>query len=364
MDGRWLTSEQAAALLGVKPATLYAYVSRGIIERAVVVEQGRRQSRFDRSAVLGLAEGRARPRSGVWQAFIESEVTTLDAAGGLAFRGVSLDDCVAMGFEGALSHVLGGPAAPLPLALPAGGGGRGADVLRHTVLELAAADPDRSNIGDSHARAAAVTAIRLSVLALTGRSTPTVAEALAAAWTPAGGPAPVDLLDAALTVLIDHELTASTLAARAAAGVRADPWMVLLTGLAAMSGAQQAGASAGALAGLRAWEAGRGLPAGTVAGFGHKVYVGPDPRAELLLSRLAPLWPSTHQLVEAMSRAVAVRQGHYPNVDLALAALTHALGLPEDAGELLFTLARMGGLMAHAMEEYPLGLRLRPRASG
>ncbi|MFC7511313.1 citrate/2-methylcitrate synthase [Streptomyces thermocarboxydus] len=59
---------------------------------------------------------------------------------------------------------------------------------------------------------------------------------------------------------------------------------------------------------------------------------------------------------------VAREYSVYPNIDVALAALTLAADLPADAGEVVFTLARIPGLMAHALEEYPHGLRLRPRA--
>ena len=53
-------------------------------------------------------------------------------------------------------------------------------------------------------------------------------------------------LSAALVLLADHELAASTLAARAAASVRADPYAVVGTGLGAVSGALHGGASLGA----------------------------------------------------------------------------------------------------------------------
>jgi citrate synthase len=78
-------------------------------------------------------------------------------------------------------------------------------------------------------------------------------------------------------------------------------------------------------------------------GFGHRVYTGADPRFELLLAEVARL---DADLV----------------IDLALAALILAAVLDRDGGEVIFMLARTVGLAAHAMEEYPHGLRLRPRA--
>ena len=65
---------------------------------------------------------------------------------------------------------------------------------------------------------------------------------------------------------------------------------------------------------------------------------------------------------ERLCVEAARTRGAYPNVDLALAALILAADLDPDCGEVIFTLARTIGLAAHAMEEYPHGLRLRPRA--
>lgn len=360
----WMSSAQAAAALGVKSATLYAYVSRGVIRRDVAVVNGQRVSRFSRREVLDLAHARSRPRAGSWSMFIESDVTALDAAGSLAFRGTDISRCVAWGFERTLRHVLGETGAlPAISRTPSRSATtRQADAIRHTVLASAAADPDRPEITPAHCRAVAVTAIKASVMALTGCEDDMTARALAAAWAPKVGPGATRVIDVALTVLIDHELTASTLAARAAAGVRADPWMVLLTGLAAMSGPNQAGASTGALRVLRDWKDGSAPVVGSVPGFGHKVYVGPDPRAELVFQALQEVDPATCEVVESLTVHVGRCSGEYPNIDLALAAVALALDLPEDAGEVIFSLARIGGLMAHAMEEYPHGLRLRPRA--
>ncbi|MDT6982655.1 citrate synthase [Streptomyces lusitanus] len=371
MRASWMTSEQAAEALGVRLSTLYAYVSRGVIAREVATgPEGQRVSRFRRDDVLALARSRSRPRAGALP-LIESEVTQLDASGRLAFRGVDVADCAAWGFERTACHVLGMSDADATWSTEAEGtvpgDPAGADVVRWTVMRSAARDPERTCLEPGHCREVAVTAVAASTTALTGLRDGTVAERLARAWAPG----PVDdarlagvgrALDGALTVLVDHELTASTLAARTAAGVGADPWMVLLTGLAAMSGRAQAGASRAATTALRAWIATRTVPDAPVPGFGHKVYVGPDPRVAVLLDRVADVSPDVADAVDDLAVRVAREHSVHPNVDAALAALTVAADLPIDAGEVVFTLARIPGLMAHALEEYPNGLRLRPRA--
>ncbi|WP_337662442.1 citrate synthase [Streptomyces sp. GESEQ-13] len=369
MRSTWMTSEQAAEALGVRLSTLYAYVSRGVIAREVTTGPGgQRVSRFRRDDVLALAQARSRPRAGTMP-LIESEVTQLDASGRLAFRGVDVADCAARGFEWTACHVLGLSDATWSAARdePVPDEVTGADAVRWTVMRCAARDERRGSLEPEHCRDVAVTAVAASVAALTGAQDGTVAGRLARAWTPAsaGGAwfeGVTRALDVALSVLVDHELTASTLAARTAAGVGADPWMVLLTGLAAMSGRAQAGASRAATAALRTWISTRTVPDAPVPGFGHKVYVGPDPRAALLLERIAAVSPETADAVDEFAVRVAREYSVYPNIDVALAALTLAADLPADAGEVVFTLARIPGLMAHALEEYPHGLRLRPRA--
>lgn len=97
-NGRWLSAEQAAAALGVRRSTLYAYVSRGVVRREIGRDDaGRRVSRFDRSEIVALAGERSRSRAGVLSVLVESDVSTLDEHGALALRGRPIEDLVAGG---------------------------------------------------------------------------------------------------------------------------------------------------------------------------------------------------------------------------------------------------------------------------
>ena len=91
--------------------------------------------------------------------------------------------------------------------------------------------------------------------------------------------------------------------------------------------------------------AGRALP-----GFDHRLYPEGDPRASMLLELLGED-PAAADVVAAMQRLTAA-SGLRPNIDLALAALAHAAGMPRDAGEVVFSIARSVGWVAHALEEY------------
>ena len=186
-------------------------------------------------------------------------------------------------------------------------------------------------------------------------------------------PGLLDALRAALVLLADHELAASTLAARVAASVRADPYAVVATGLGAVGGALHGGASLGAETMLAAAQDAAGVPrvvgdllrrGERVPGFGHFVYRGGDPRAGLLLALVRRAVPASPRLavVDAVLAEMHRRGLPEPNIDFALAVLASCAGMIRGAGEVIFAVARTAGWLAHAMEEYTARTPLRPRA--
>ena len=190
-----------------------------------------------------------------------------------------------------------------------------------------------------------------------------------------GDPPPglLDALRAALVLLADHELAASTLAARVAASVRADPYAVVATGLGAVGGALHGGASLGAETMLAAAPDAAAAPrvvgellrrGERVPGFGHFVYRGGDPRAGLLLAMVRRAVPASPRLavVDAVLAEMHRRALPEPNIDFALAVLASCAGMIRGAGEAIFAVARTAGWLAHAVEEYTASTPLRPRA--
>ncbi|MBM3660743.1 MAG: hypothetical protein FJW95_14760, partial [Actinobacteria bacterium] len=187
-------------------------------------------------------------------------------------------------------------------------------------------------------------------------------------------PARVAALDRVLVLLADHDMAASTFAARIAASTWADPYLVVSAGLAAAGGPLHAGASEAVRSLLRDIVA--GTPAavavgerlrehGAVPGFGHPVYEGPDPRAVVLLAALRRARPprAVVDAVDAVATIVAADGGPHPNIDLALGAFAEATEMVPGAGEAVFVLARCAGWIAHGLEEYPHRLRYRIRAA-
>ncbi|WUH94956.1 citrate synthase [Streptomyces sp. NBC_00433] len=419
-DGR-IGTREAAARLGVKPETLYAYVSRGLLgsRRAA----GGRGSTFDPAEVAALA---ARGRAGAgapgtassasstsdgpaegWGR-IRTGITLIDAATDTyAFRGV---DAVALAeayayeevaqwlWTGELRVGMRFGAPPLPLAaaraaagsLPAGSGPM--DRMRVAVIAAGAADPLRFDL------------TREAVLGCARGLIPTLVDALPPAGRtdvprdappPAGGadtpgdapiarrlwprltarepdPASLRVLDAALALLIDHDLATSTLAVRVAATGRAHPYAAVSAGLGALDGPLHGQASALAHRMLADVLAGGSagpvvaaqLRAGQrVPGLGHRLYRGEDPRARLLLALLADV-PAAADALAAARDVVATAARHtalHANVDLALGVLSVASGMPPEAGEAVFAVGRTAGWIAHALEEYgEQALRLRP----
>jgi citrate synthase len=177
-----------------------------------------------------------------------------------------------------------------------------------------------------------------------------------------------------LVLLADHELAASTLAARVAASTWADPYLVVQAGLAALGGPLH-GASAEAsrrlIASVRSGTSpqdaiGQLLRAGEyVPGFGHSVYTGVDPRAELLLRAVEESGADGEVLtaLRGVLETMAARGNLMPNVDMAAAAMAEGHDLIPGANEVIFAVARTAGWLAHAIEEYSHRLRFRPRAA-
>jgi citrate synthase len=175
-----------------------------------------------------------------------------------------------------------------------------------------------------------------------------------------------ELVRAALVLLADHELNASTFAARVVASTGASLTACVSAGLAALSGPLHGGATA--LAEFLLDEAGRtGDARATVEArlrrgeripaFGHPLYPDRDPRADFLLRRL-PDDDTRSALIAAVDEIV----GQRPNVDFALASLRRALDLPPGAALVLFAMARTVGWIAHALEQSAAKKLIRPRA--
>jgi len=404
----YLTAAEAARRLGIKPATLYAYVSRGVLSR-VRAPDGR-ASLFGAEEVEQLARrGRPRRPAGVADITVESAITEI-TGDSLRFRGLDATRlAVSRTFEEVAELLWTGefpsgresgrePWRARPAALAVGRAAQAAlpagtlplERLQVIVPAMAATDPLRLQLDRPAVIAAGQNIIAGMVDCLPGDVTSAAAEPVAGRlWSrlcagngPGNGPghgqgrpAPglMRALSAALVLLADHELAASTLAARAAASVRADPYAVVGTGLGAMSGALHGGASLGAETLMAAARGPEDVPrvvaellrrGEKVPGFGHFVYRGGDPRAILLLDLVRRVAPKSRQLAVADAVFAEVRHKSLPepNIDFAIATLVRVADMVRGAGEAIFAVARTAGWIAHALEAYSGPGPLRPRA--
>ncbi|GAB3079295.1 citrate synthase [Intrasporangium mesophilum] len=387
----WITTTEAAQRLGVKRATLYAYVSRGLIRSRR--RPGQQESLFDRAQVDAMASA-TRPSGSQPVLRFRSIATAVSSQtdGDLLFRGVPLSDVIALGsVDQAAALVVGVPVAQalspgtqVPTPADRTAYGRSVPVsdldavdLSTLPLErrmpvavqlLAAADAFASDTDADRVRATAMTAIPAAVRLVAGSTarppaydpTDLAALTLAALGGRAERAADVDALRVLLVALLDHGLTASTLAARVAASTRAGLYDCLGAAYAAMAGPLHGAAPVAAHALLADGAdptplVARSLQAyGSVPGFGHFMYPAGDPRAEIVLDALWRRRGTTRlrRRVEGLAAVVAERTGSLPNIDLASAAVLHALGLPAEAGEVVFQVARSFGVAAHVVEEY------------
>jgi citrate synthase len=185
---------------------------------------------------------------------------------------------------------------------------------------------------------------------------------LAAAWR---APEAEGILRRTLVLLADHELNASTFAARVAASTGASLSATLLSGLATLAGPLHGGAAIqvrrlaaevrklGVDKAVGDWLAQRRL----LPAFGHPLYPDGDPRAVALFEHFTPR-PAFAELRVAAEAST----GEQPNIDFAISAMADAFDLPLEAPFILFAVARSVGWIAHILEQLSTGTLIRPRA--
>ncbi|BAI76088.1 citrate synthase (plasmid) [Azospirillum sp. B510] len=383
----YLSAEEAATRLGVSRQTLYAYVSRGLLQAHAAADP--RQSRYlsDEVDRLGAQRKRGRRPKEVAKSTLDWGVPVLESAitlirrGRLYYRGrdavalaatATLEETAAL-FWGCAVDAAFPPEPPAVLPaydalLPHCAGSPPAEALPALLLAGASDDATASwRPADGRFLGNCGGLLRL-LFAAALRSRPSAAplhQQLAAAWglDGAGG----DLVRRALVLCADHELNASSFTARCIASTGASLRAAVVGGLCALSGNRH-GATTTRIehfwTGLTdhepvAAQLERRLAAGEkIPGFGHPLYPNGDVRAKALLARLLPDHPAAAELL----RAAEGLTGQAPTIDIALVVLRRHLGLPEGSAFTLFALGRAVGWIAQAMEQRGTERLIRPRA--
>jgi citrate synthase len=196
------------------------------------------------------------------------------------------------------------------------------------------------------------------------------------------------VLDLVLTLHADHELNASTFAARVGVATLTDLHAAIVAAVATLKGPRHGGANEdvlamlleigepgraesyiesrlGARAGLSRQE--RGNPKVRVPGFGHRVYRVDDARARVLRGMAKSMAEATgrqklFEVAERVYDAMRARTTLPVNVDFFSAVVYDALGIPPDFCTSIFAVGRVAGWCAHALEQYADNRLIRPRA--
>jgi citrate synthase len=180
--------------------------------------------------------------------------------------------------------------------------------------------------------------------------------------------------DIAMILHAEHELNASTFAARVVAGTGADLHSAITAAICALKGPTHGGANEAAMRTFEEFGSIEAVPEGvrryldekrTIFGFGHPVYVTMDPRVPILKKLSAEFShnggePNWYAITEATEREVREQKHLWPNVDLYSGSVYRYLGVPNDLFTPIFECSRVAGQAAHVLEQHGNNKIIRP----
>jgi citrate synthase len=382
----YLSARDAATELAVSPATLYAYVSRGLIRS----EPGDspRSRRYRAEDVRSLKNRRAPLVEG--QGLKSADLPVMDSAvstiteDGPIYRGVravtlaetaTFEQCATLLWDAksadpfartnlpvvspAMRAIQEAAAAALPI-----------DRAVAVLSQAAEADPRAYNAVAEGRAATGARILRLVIAAMIEAepSAEPLHKQIARAWAPKHRHAE-DLIRRALVLLADHELNASTFTVRCAASTGISLYDAIIAGLVALKGPRHGGV--GPLAAKLLDTLVEGDVAASVRervasgerfpGFGHMIYRDGDPRAVSMLDALIKAGADKRLAIEIPER-IREATGAFANCDYALAVMRRTLDMPMGSETTLFAMARLAGWVAHASEQLESRKLIRPRA--
>jgi citrate synthase len=292
--------------------------------------------------------------------------------------------------RGEIGHDRSIPAETIELLRGLAGRASAMDALRTAVSALSATDPDAASMEPA--------ANRRKAVRLTGQ----IATIVAAYHRLREGKAPVEpdpgrghaedflrmlngqsagsasvrALDVALVLHADHELNASTFAARVTAATLSDMHSAITSAIGTLKGPLHGGANEGVLKMLR--EIGsldrvdeeiraRLARKEKIMGFGHRVYTTEDPRATHLRSMSEEVARSAgdtslYDMSRRIEQLIRNEKRLNANVDFYSASVYAMLGIPSDLFTPIFAVSRISGWTAHVLEQYAHNRLIRPRA--
>jgi len=391
---RYMTAQEVAAALNVSVATVYAYVSRGLIRS----EPGGANSRarlYLAEDVQRLLDQKAYRRDPAkvannamrWGMPILESALTLITETDLYYRGhdvqqlattYTLEQVAALLWTGEMADAPAIFAANRPVQINDYSLQQldcDLSLLQKLQIALALAsthDLAAYDIGNAAQTGVRILKLMAAVLSGIAETEAPIAAILQQGWQLGNSQAAM-LLNAALILCADHELNASSFTARVVASTGANLYLVVTAGLAALQGYKHGGNTLlveKLLNEVDTPDAARKVIAERlrrgeyIPGFGHHLYPYGDPRSTLLLQLIVQAFPNapTMHLTKLIAEVVIEIIGKKPNLDFALVVLAQTLNLPSESALAIFALGRTVGWIAHAIEQYQREELLRPRA--
>lgn len=402
----YVHAQEAAQSLGIKVASLYAYVSRGVIRS--IIQPGKRQRLYYREDVERAAKrmgGRAGMPETVeavlsWgQPVFQTAITDLSEVGpvyrgrsaiGLAERGRSFESVSELLWTGMdlpqLTYWDVPPAPPqlgerlaayckdpqnlsclrimaLTTTLVAVTGPPQPDFERGSTI------PDARQLMVLYCGAIGLLSKNRKFVAMPAKPT-SVAELLLRSLGGKVSRDAVSAMNQALILCADHELTSSTLSARVAASCASELRACLLAAIATHGGMLLAGGcdqseallrAAGSAEEMHVLMAGIERSGVRIPGYNMKAYPKGDPRARRLLELAVTLSPKAKRIQDLVA-GVEDRFDLKPSLEVGLVALCVALELPMCSPSTIWSLSRASGWVAHVIEQRQAGFMVRPRA--
>lgn len=402
----YVTAREACQALGIKPASLYSYVSRGLIRS--IVQPGARSRLYYREDVER-AGNRMGGRAGMpetveavlsWGKPVFHTTITDLSDDGPVYRGRSALTLAESGrsFESVAELLWSGMDLPqlavwdsqpppprfierMDSALQGGTAVTCLRLMSLATILLALGGHARSDFerGSTIADARQLLQIYFGTMGYMGpkqQFVDSAAEGAALAEVLLKGvgarivPQAVRAVNAALILCADHELSSATLAARVAASCGAELRPSLLAAIATHSGSLLAGGCDQSEALLRGAKSADEMYAlmsamersgGRIPGYNLKAYPKGDPRARQLLRIAESVRPKSrgiHELVASVEDKFDLK----PSLEVGLVALSAALELPPRMASTIWALGRVAGWVAHIIEQRQAGFMIRPRA--
>ena len=186
----------------------------------------------------------------------------------------------------------------------------------------------------------------------------------------------VKAMDTSLILHADHELNASTFAARVTAATMTDIYSAVTSAIAALKGPLHGGANAEVMKMLDEigtpgkaadWILPRLKAKQKIPGFGHRIYRCEDPRATVLRKKVQEITALTgetqyFEIAQTVEKVMLSESKVFPNVDFYSAPLYHAMGIPVELFTPIFAISRTVGWTAHILEQWKINRLIRPNA--